>query len=500
MPFLAIGIDIFANVEYNSNKEGRRMDERNSLFDVRLEGVQIENFKNVKQGTVVLPNASNRKKPDILGLYGQNGSGKTALIDAISLLKCLLMGMSVPSQYADYINLDSDSAKITYSFILSRINSSETIKIIYKCVLIKEEATSGQNLIEESVAAPETYKAVVQNEKLTAILMRNGKIIKRSHSLIDTDSELLPFLPKGQYNSIFGESKINSAELLATKRYVAMTSRSFIFSRELINLFRQYCKDADFQLILESLYYYAHIKLFIVNTSNSAMISLNVLPFAFNYKDSKHISSGVIPIQINGNATIPEDAYNNVKQILDSMNIVLKQVIPGLTVSMRSIGKETDKAGKISHRIQLYSNRNNKAIPLQFESEGIKKIVSVLNLLINVYNEHAVTVAIDELDSGIFEYLLGELLKIISEHGKGQLIFTSHNLRPLETINKSYIVFTTTDEKKRYIRPKNIKSTNNLRAYYYRDITLGEQPDCVYEETNNYEIALAFEEAGGNCG
>lgn len=92
------------------------------------------------------------------------------------------------------------------------------------------------------MAAPETYKAVVQTEKLTAILMQNGKIIKHSHSLIDTDSELLPFLPKGQYNSIFGESKINSTELLATKRYVAMTSRSFIFSRELINLFRQYCK------------------------------------------------------------------------------------------------------------------------------------------------------------------------------------------------------------------------------------------------------------------
>lgn len=35
-------------------------------------------------------------------------------------------------------------------------------------------------------------------------------------------------------------------------------------------------------------------------------------------------------------------------------------------------------------------------------------------------------------NGGIFEYLLGELLNIISEKGKGQLIFTSHNLRPLE--------------------------------------------------------------------
>ncbi len=62
---------------------------------------------------------------------------------------------------------------------------------------------------------------------------------------------------------------------------------------------------------------------------------------------------------------------------------------------------------------------------------GIKKIVSILQLLIVVYNNPSITVAIDELDSGIFESLLGELLNIISEKGKGQLIFTSHNLRPL---------------------------------------------------------------------
>ena len=30
---------------------------------------------------------------------------------------------------------------------------------------------------------------------------------------------------------------------------------------------------------------------------------------------------------------------------------------------------------------------------------------------------------VDELDAGIFEYLIGEILQIISESGKGQLIF-----------------------------------------------------------------------------
>ena len=48
----------------------------------------------------------------------------------------------------------------------------------------------------------------------------------------------------------------------------------------------------------------------------------------------------------------------------------------------------------------------------------------------------------------------------------------------------------------RYIRMSNVKTTNNLRDFYYRDIVLGEQSEPVYEPTNNSEIAMAFREAG----
>ena len=55
----------------------------------------------------------------------------------------------------------------------------------------------------------------------------------------------------------------------------------------------------------------------------------------------------------------------------------------------------------------------------------------------------------DELDAGISEVLLGTLLHTIEETGKGQLIFTSHNLRPLEVLSKDNIVFTTTNPSNR---------------------------------------------------
>ncbi|MGN1189696.1 MAG: ATP-binding protein, partial [Candidatus Ornithospirochaeta sp.] len=74
--------------------------------------------------------------------------------------------------------------------------------------------------------------------------------------------------------------------------------------------------------------------------------------------------------------------------------------------------------------------------------------------------------------------------------------FTSHNLRPLETLDKTFIAFTTTNPSNRYIRMSNVKETNNLRDFYYRDITLGGQKEELYSQTKNSEIALAFRKAG----
>ena len=132
---------------------------------------------------------------------------------------------------------------------------------------------------------------------------------------------------------------------------------------------------------------------------------------------------------------IPKKAKDITIKIIEALHVVLKQIIPRLTIYIKDLGSQVLENGEDGSRIQLMSNRNGKEIPFGYESEGIKKIVSILHLLIIVYNQSSITVAIDELDSGVFEYLLGELLNIISERGRGQLIFTSHNLRPLETLD-----------------------------------------------------------------
>lgn len=77
-------------------------------------------------------------------------------------------------------------------------------------------------------------------------------------------------------------------------------------------------------------------------------------------------------------------------------------------------------------------------------------------------------------------------------NSKGQLIFTSNNLRALESLFKDCLVFTTTNEEEKYMRMKNIKTTNNLRSTYLREAFMHEQKETLYDKANSIDIQIAL--------
>lgn len=461
---------------------------------VRIKSIEIKNFKNVGYGYLNFENSKKGYASSILGLYGQNGSGKTALIDALELLKLALSGKSVPSYFADYINVDSTFTALKYEFKVYNQRENSTYSVFYEVCLRRDLDDTEHNTEQSSDS--ESYKSTLFDEILSYSYECNGKKIRRSPVIDTRTADDVVFIPTVKYNTLIGNDKETTTNLMVAKQLARATSRSFIFSRELLNKLRQNCKEDYHRFLIESLVLFGNFELFVINTANTGLISMNALPLAFNYDENGKASIGNILIKLNESSLISEETVNVVHKVIDSMNVVLKQLIPGLTISVKDLGIQLSSNGTSKHRIQLMSNKNSKEIPLQYESEGIKKLISVLQLLIVIYNKPSITVVIDELDSGIFEYLLGEILRILSEKGKGQLIFTSHNLRPLETLDKGFIAFTTTNSENRYIRMSNVKSSNNLRDFYYRDIMLGEQSEPVYESTSNSEIAFAFREAG----
>ncbi len=351
--------------------------------------------------------------------------------------------------------------------------------------------------METMHSAAEKFKASIFDEVLSYAYSgdEGEKDDKRKQKIIDTKTDGV-FVPKTKYDLLTNKNKSVTLDLLVAKKLAYATSRSFVFSKELLGVLQSNCKVKWHLFLFESLGYYGKYNLFVINTTNTGLISMNALPLSFRYQEKNMGAAGNLTIPLDGTAEIPQDAVELVKKLVQSMNIVLNQLVPGLTISIKELGVQTLENGRAGCRIELMSRKNSKEIPLRYESDGIKKIISILQLLIVVYNKSSITVAIDELDAGVFEYLLGELLRIISEKGKGQLVFTSHNLRPLETLDKGFIAFTTTNPQNRYLRLNNVKTNHNLRDFYYRDIILGEQKEDVYEQTNNYEISLAFREAG----
>ena len=491
-------------------------------YYLRLTDLEINGLKNVKNGKLNFVNKRKAFKASVLGLYGQNGTGKTALIDALHILKLLLSGKSIPDEYCNYINVDSREAKLSYRFRIY-VPETEIYDVDYEVYLTVDE--EGEESFSASGVAEEAFpylserggnlwnslgkkkrRLEIKSEKLSYAYTDGEKRIKKHTFLQSTRTELIA--PKKYYALLFGRKKETAERLKLISLMAKQKVQSLFFSAAFLQLlFEQLnaSKTPNYELlfhidILLKLAKYGRTELFVLGASSTGKINLGELPIRYKASEKQeHGITGEYFLSLDEATELPEELFPEAKRLIQNINGVLEQIIPSLTISVADLGTVMlmeNGEGKKGRRIQLMSNKNSKEIPLRYESEGIKKIVSVLHLLIGMYNQSSITVAIDELDAGIFEYLLGEILHILSEKGKGQLIFTSHNLRPLETIDRGFIAFTTTNPENRYIRFTNIKTTNNLRDFYFRDIVLGEQNEPVYEMTNNAEIALALREAG----
>ena len=102
---------------------------------VRIDSIEISNFKNVKYGKIKLNNEDN--KSSMLGLYGQNGSGKSALIDALGLLKIVMSGEPLPKYIRSVINIDSESATFKFVFDIKEENKDERYSVTYQFSIFK---------------------------------------------------------------------------------------------------------------------------------------------------------------------------------------------------------------------------------------------------------------------------------------------------------------------------------------------------------------------------
>lgn len=453
---------------------------------VRLASLEISNIKNVKNGKIVMPGAL-CKNPiqnaaEVLGIYGQNGSGKTAVIDSLYYLQKIMIGDSLAEELEEYIDADSSMAEITAEFHV--FCASVWYEVCYKIKLEK---------VEKGVA--------IQRETLSYAKNENGQ---RSNKTVFLDyqreKEGSVFLPKKRYDEVTEENNENGTDLIVARKLAERSRCSYVFgesSREIF--FQNYTnRFKECSELIEALFVFALKDLFVICNTHSGVISANfLLPVAFKIEQDKVGMKGDFAIPMTKPVVLEKARKELLGMLVEQINTVLCTIIPGMHIAVKEYGMQLTDSGEEGYKVELVSVRDNTPpIPIRMESEGIIKIISILNALIQAFAYPSICLAIDELDAGIFEYMLGELLDIFNKNAKGQLIFTSHNLRALEMLEKESIMFSTANPKKRFIHMKNIKPSNNLRDVYLRGITLGGQDEVIYEATDSLKIARAFRKAG----
>lgn len=444
---------------------------------VKVKAFNIHHIKNVKYGKISIPvSFEELHQSNLVGLYGQNGSGKTTVVDAFSLLKVLISGwipkkkvsesLKLREKHKELLSFGQPNATLEFDFVVQNTFGEYFVNYFVELSLGED----GLFVTQERMS----YKENEKNKK-------QKLLIKKDHEDVQIRRKSL---------SMFNED--TRVKLKVVNQLSKEPETSFIFHKDVKGLLKEQLKPFEFDLVrclAEEFNRDLHI---VNNESIGLLMTKMIMPFSIHLEKKR----GAIPYDLDAPALLPEVLFHTLCDVIEQSNEVLKAIIPGLEIKIHEINKETNDEGEPSVRFEFLSKRGDVELPLRTESEGILKIISILSVLIAAYNNPNACVVVDEIDAGVFEFLLGELLEIIKEGGQGQLIFTSHNLRILEVLTPKDLWFTTANENNRYIQLKGIKKMNNMRDVYLRAIQLGGQEEEIYQKTKTFQIKRAFRKAG----
>lgn len=463
-------------------------------YMVRIIKNELIHFKNVDFGEVrymnysSVENSAEITQKDVVGIYGQNGSGKTALVEALDILKCVISGREIPYE--------------SYAGLLDEKGNTEIVTIFfleYKAVKYKIKYELGlQTALKEK-------KINVSSEKLTYWSRGAGWKGERclqfinpyydTESILRNESARIDVKPAKGLGDIEFIHNTQSLAIYCAQKHISIFFNDLVTRTHAVENSEKSEEAVAFYDILRGLTQFGQYYFQVIKVSQLGEINKNIIPVNFYRESDNIIMHGDFPLVMNGNGRIPEFLYKQISLVIESINTALKAIIPNLRIELDPVGEELDENNNKYIQVEVYSIRDGHRFLTKYESEGIKRIISLLNYLISVYNYSEMCLVVDEMDSGIFEYLLGELLGVMNTEAKGQLIFTSHNLRAFEKLNVKNIICSTTNSENRYIRLTGVEKNHNPRDFYIRSILLGGQKEMLYDDVDLQSIGYAFRKA-----
>ena len=422
---------------------------------MKIKTLKVKNFKNIEESSIEF-------KSNLAGIYGPNGTGKTAIVEAIEIIS-LYFNLNKPKEITEKLQKKiSKLIMIGKEYLEIEINF-ESEEYIY-CIKVKFSKDVEENIFAESESIE--WKEKQSRKKFSNLIQINNELenIIPKIFLIDGKSEDTSFFEyyilnkKGIHlRTVINEFNNFNSYIALIYKYVNDIDRSTLNDR--FNTFIAHWEKINSTLKM----------LIVVTLEEQALYNLDFLLPIKVHNENIH---GTFTLKYGSSNIYKETIVNSLEEIIQQINTIFSVIIQNSKIIMKKkLIKQVDDISEFA--VEIYVVRDGQEIPIENESTGIIKIISLLSALIYYIQDEKAIIIIDELDIHIFEYLLAIMLEKMSKYAKGQLIFTAHNLLPMEKLNRNSIIISSKKDKEViYTYLNGTSSTTNLRNKYLRSQSL----------------------------
>ncbi len=368
----------------------------------------IKNIHNEIQIDFYGKNVNKNFNPDkykIKGIYGENGSGKTAIITAVDIIRSyVLLSNYLQDSYSqellkELINKESQKLKIRCEYVVC----TEGIWIFeYEIHLAIDEnrgiVSTYESLKYKSNSSKKPYSVIYicENGEFTE-LNANEKIKtfvqEKTRNLLSKQCAMALIIEECSKNKVVED-------------VIPTIVVAYVFFLTLVTHF-----DREDRHI----HYYQNIKIKELKNKN-----LSAEKLLEEVSNSMPTNERKVPIK----------EYKDYEKRISQ----LEQFVRIFKPSLKKIDIEK-RENKDYYECELVLDYGKYRVNKEFESTGIKKIMDMYDALKNASN--GFIVFIDEMDSNINDIYLCKMIEYFNNYGEGQLCFTSHNLDPMAVLKKN---------------------------------------------------------------
>ena len=384
-------------------------------------------------------------KPHVKAIYGTNGMGKSAIVFAMNTYyNTVLDPTFLPFESARGDLGDMINKKIKKAFI-----------DLYFAV---QSDKGNYNIIHHYISYSLKYKEVIiDKEHLSIVKGDTWGNINNEDNVFITSNNKIDHIHDGV------SQKLNDTIIDKTKNLISSSSVLVLC----LSGSDSYDPNNKNDTIFNNAIYCALV----------FVLGLNIF---IDEKDSHRISASKVKL-INESSNkewgflrkefVIDDEIDEIDaKDLEKYKVQMKKICKFIQIFKPNLNDiEIDDRPTQSGRLRCkktFVYDNDVRIDSKYESSGIKKLIKLYPVLNST--ENGGITFIDEFDSNIHDVYLCKLVEYFVTYGNGQLIFTTHNLGPMEVLantdEKHSIDFINNSKISHWIRNGNYSVVNVYRS------------------------------------